>query len=159
MCVCVCVLATGIQSSLIMNTLIWNSGEGEDNPPCINGVYFPSIVLESFINSSCCSYLSLIPRLWPPPRLFFIYTFWLIFAPNAHLLSLFTCMNYKWRRHQTRKNEGEFQTCAGETLKRLKVQWKYKNLSRSAFIFTFFSSLLYFLLCSFLTLNCILVVV
>lgn len=51
-------VATGIKSSLIMNTLIWYSREEKDEPLCINGVYFPSPLFLFIINSGCQCYLS-----------------------------------------------------------------------------------------------------
>lgn len=58
-CVLVCAVATGFQSSLIMNTLIWYSREEKDKPPCINGVCLPSplFLSLSLIAAVCVIYL------------------------------------------------------------------------------------------------------
>lgn len=51
-------VATGIKSSLIMNTLIWYSREEEDEPLCINDVSVHSPLFLFSINSGCQCYLS-----------------------------------------------------------------------------------------------------
>lgn len=99
-CELVCMVATGIQSSLIMNTLIWYSREEKDKPPYINGVYFPSpLFLSLSLLVGCLCYFS--HSLLLPPHIFLFIPWWLRFTTYAYLLSLFTHVNYRWRWHQT----------------------------------------------------------